>query len=184
MSDVEVSDNFLSLVDFEVLKKRLEDSSTWGYLPDTAGVYDQTTEDHVNNCQMTTVIYSFSRPQNALFDFIEPVLTKAEAFLLIKAKANITFASPDNRVFGWHKDFHTAPRDTRTAVLFFDDTDGATLVETPEGVIEVECKANRFVSFPVNYSHTGVTHTNNKRRMLLNLNYVRVEENGSHTARN
>jgi len=55
-----------------------------------------------------------------------------------------------------------------TGIFYLNDNDGYTFFGTGE---EVESKANRLVTFPVNTPHSGTSCTNTQNRVVLNLNY-------------
>ena len=58
--------------------------------------------------------------------------------------------------------------DCTTAIYYINSNDGFTEFENGDTIESVE---NRLVTFPSRLHHTGTTCTNQKRRVVLNLNY-------------
>lgn len=56
-----------------------------------------------------------------------------------------------------------------TAIFYINDCNGYTKLE--DGSV-IESKANRLLTFPANIRHLGATCTDQKRRVLINLNYI------------
>ena len=67
--------------------------------------------------------------------------------------------------FGLHTD---APFKCKTAILYINTNNGITIFETGE---EIKSEENKIVMFPSNLKHTGTTHTDEKVRVVLNINY-------------
>ena len=59
--------------------------------------------------------------------------------------------------------------DTTTSIFFINTNNGYTMFETGKKVPSVE---NRLVTFPNNLMHTGISQTDTKSRVTLNLNYL------------
>ena len=66
---------------------------------------------------------------------------------------------------GYHIDINIP---SKTAIFYLNTNDGYTAFETGE---KVESVANRLVVFDSNIKHTGTTCTNQKARLVLNINY-------------
>ena len=67
-----------------------------------------------------------------------------------------------------HTDFDDGFEGLKTSVFYLDNSNGKTVFETGE---EVESKGNRLVTFPANIKHTGTTHTDIQKRIVININY-------------
>ena len=69
---------------------------------------------------------------------------------------------------GFHVDVPT-DYDSKTAILYLNTNNGYTEFENGQ---RVESVANRLVVFDSALKHTGTTCTDQKRRIVLNLNYI------------
>ena len=98
-----------------------------------------------------------------------PVLQKVKPFRLIRVKLNINTESSYGIHSGWHIDLGDSKGITTTAILYLTDN-GGTLLQ--DGTF-IEAKQNRFVQFPGNTFHTGITSTPPLgSRVLINYNYI------------
>ena len=80
----------------------------------------------------------------------------------IKANLNVKTHIPIQT--GYHIDHP----DVTTAVFYLDTNNGGTELNK---TVFVESVANRIVIFDSNIQHTGVTCTDQKKRIVLNFNY-------------
>ena len=79
---------------------------------------------------------------------------------------------------GWHSDqersYYSFAKpgelhaNLTTAIFYMNTNNGYTLLETEEKIESVE---NRLVVFPCDMLHTGVSQTDTKIRVTLNLNF-------------
>ena len=56
-----------------------------------------------------------------------------------------------------------------TAIFYINDCNGYTKLE--DGSV-IESRANRLLTFPSDVRHLGATCTDEKRRVLINFNYI------------
>ena len=87
--------------------------------------------------------------------------------LLLTCKANLTTRVEKPTITGYHNDV-TVPGAT-TAVLYINSNNGATIFENGK---EYQSVANRCVMFPSSIKHASKSHTDTKRRVVLNINYL------------
>jgi hypothetical protein len=81
---------------------------------------------------------------------------------IIEQAPHIDFATPDGRPYGFLK----------TAVFYVNSNDGYTqFVNGPR----VESVENRIVIFDSSQKHFGTTCTNQKRRVVINFNFIPEE---------
>ena len=150
----EVFDNFLDLEDFKNLRYTItNDEFPWYYMP---GV-----------CFPDDEFFHFSNivdKDNPPMDIVK-VLDKLNAKKLIRCKINLSTRTVFNRFTGWHNDFENIT----TAILYLNTCNGYTRFKKGGKVNSV---ANRVVVFDSNLKHAAVTQTDEKRRMVINLNYV------------
>jgi hypothetical protein len=170
VSKVEVIDNFLSPLDFDILKKDIfSERFPWFFA-------EESVIGGGGPSQLAHVLYGNNKPQTPAIDFFEPFLQKLSVVSLIRMKINMTLPLQDPELpYCFHHDLGS-PNDPkmertkplRTGIYYFNSTNGPTYV----GEEKIECVENRFISFPHNIEHTGTSFTNDKRRVVLNVNYL------------
>lgn len=99
--------------------------------------------------------------------YIEPLLKKLNPTLLLKAKANITPRTPEPDKTLLHTDFGEKMKH-KTAIYYVNTNNGYTEFESGQIVESVE---NRIVIFDADQYHRGVSCTDEKVRVVLNLNF-------------
>ena len=100
-------------------------------------------------------------------NILQPILDKLEVKRLLKAKVNLTLRENVVRPFNFHVDVNNIKGNT--AIFYMNTNNGKTLFENNK---EVNSIANRIVVFGNSLKHTGTTHTDNKYRIVLNINYI------------
>ena len=101
---------------------------------------------------------------------IRPILNAIAPRAWTRVKANIGTRDPKHTMSGWHTDAEIgAPSaNLSTAIFYMNTNNGYTLLETEEKIESVE---NRLIVFPCDMLHTGVSQTDTKIRVTLNLNF-------------
>ena len=176
MSEIQVIDNFLDDSDFEKIRYHIADD------PDMVWSYrcEILPEDLIECDPFENHMYAFTFCNNGTvstnFSIIHPLLQKLDCNSLVRAKANSTWARSNNIKIGWHTD---NPIDIcvdykiKTAIYYLNTNDGSTIIQKSSGEeVTVNCVENRVVIFNSWLKHTGVTCTDTKRKLLINLNYV------------
>ena len=101
------------------------------------------------------------------FDWVAPLCMKIGYKSLVKdgvgVKANLNVRTQEPELYGYHND---CP-DKTTAIFYVNTNNGYTKFETGD---IVESVANRVVIFDSNIKHTGVSCTDEKRRVVINFN--------------
>ena len=104
-----------------------------------------------------------------LFDIVQQKLGVKR---LDRIKMNLNPKTVFHRKSGFHTDQRQStepvPQHQKTAVFYLNTNNGWT--EFKKGG-KVKSVANRIVIFDSNLEHTGVTCTNEKRRVIVNFNY-------------
>jgi hypothetical protein len=161
--EYKIVDNFLSKEDFRNIKTRMVESSQfpWYYSNVIA------EEDDGINYQFVHPFYDFWNWVGDDVWVIKPLLDKIDPKAWIRIKANLTTKSSEIKEQGWHIDYNFP---CTTAIFYVNDNDGYTVFE--DGT-RVESKANRFVEFDSHYAHSGTSHTDEKTRVLINMNYIK-----------
>jgi len=114
--------------------------------------------------------YSWSNFTEGILPLLELINPKA----WIRVKANLGMKEEKHLIGGWHYDMNSACNSNNIAfnsmigTFNVNTNNGYTLLETGDKIESIE---NRLVIFPCNIFHTGVTQTDTKRRVLLNLNF-------------
>tara|TARA_Y100001963_G_C6692142_1_gene405129 strand:+ start:356 stop:862 length:507 start_codon:yes stop_codon:yes gene_type:complete len=102
---------------------------------------------------------------NNYYPLFEPVLYQLKAQVLYRIKINLTTRTLFNRKSDYHIDGCDS---AKTAILYLNTNNGWTRFKKGGKVKSVE---NRMVIFDSNQEHSGVTCTNEQRRVVVNFNY-------------
>jgi hypothetical protein len=104
---------------------------------------------------------------------LNDLYTKLRVGTFMKAKVNCNFVTNEIIEHGLHTDIEprSLGESMTTAIYYVNSNDGYTLFE--DGT-KVESVANRLVMFPCNTKHTGTSCTDQRYRMVINLNYIEV----------
>lgn len=161
----EVIDNFLTEEEHrEIYDVMLKPHFPWYY-------DDSVNHEHVDGSlldfQFVHTFYRDGIPQSDAFPLLTPLLNKIELRALLRVKANLNPVTAEPYEGGWHVDF---PFECKTAVYYVNTNNGYT--EFQETGERVQSVANRFVLFDSDMTHTGVTSTDAKARVLLNINFL------------
>ena len=97
------------------------------------------------------------------------LLTKIGPVAVREIRANFTVQQEKRRRSHFHVDRPLAPS-MITSIFYMNTTNGPTILE--DGT-EIECRANRLVSFPYDTNHAGVLCTDQPYRIVINLNYFK-----------
>ena len=117
-------------------------------------------------------------PASPLFDILSCVHCKLHVISLYRIKVNCEKRHSKRYYSNFHYDYnsfkgtHENPighDHMKTGILYLNTNDGYTEFETGE---IVESVANRVVIFEGNQNHRGTTCTNQKTRIVLNINYI------------
>jgi len=103
---------------------------------------------------------------------ITPLLDKIKPRVWVRIKSNLTNITSKPEVSGWHydKNENNGPwTDTTTSIFYVNTNNGYTVFENGKKIPSLE---NRLAIFPNHLMHTGVSQTDTKIRVTLNLNYL------------
>ena len=157
--EMRIVDNFLPDLVFNFIYNSFLDKNFPWYHQD--GKVGQDGE-----VQFTHLFVDNEKNLSNKINILQPLLEKLEVKRLLKAKVNLTLKEDIVRPFNYHIDIDYTKGNT--AILYMNTNDGKTLFENNK---EVNSVANRIVIFANSLKHTGTTHTNNKYRIVLNINY-------------
>jgi hypothetical protein len=158
-----IIDNFLNKEEFNVFKNIiLGEDFPWFYNDKKVkiGIEDK------KNFQFTHLFFSENNITSSFYPIVYPILKKLNANALSKIKANLTIASDKAFIFGLHTDTNV---NCKTAIYYLNNNNGKTVFENKEEVNSVE---NRIVIFNSNIKHSAISHTNENRRVVLNINFI------------
>lgn len=148
--------NALSDEDFlQVRNVFFDESFPWYYNDNVVDMND------VDNFQFTHTFYG-----QELIP-LKPLLEKLNSLSLIRIKANLLTRTHKHIEHGMHVDVHD-PKIT-TAVYYLNTNNGYTVFENGQ---KVYSKENTLVTFPSQMKHSGASCTDEKVRIVLNINYI------------
>tara|TARA_X000000368_G_C23019696_1_gene707393 strand:+ start:1339 stop:1842 length:504 start_codon:yes stop_codon:yes gene_type:complete len=166
---IEFTDNFLEDKIFSDLERRFcSDYVEWHYNPFV--VFDNE-KDSLDNHQFTCTAYRDGSPQNEHYNAILPLFDKLEVKVPLRVKINLQTVTSEIVERKFHTDMGGILGDTayKTAIFYLNTNNGYTEFETG---LKLESVANRCVIFDGNISHRGTTCTDQKTRIVLNINYI------------
>ena len=167
---IKVIDNFLDPNLFKSIQSYLMSSDfPWYWNPYVASYNEEihNLKNPLNNFQFTHTFYQYNEPCSDGYKLIKHVIERLDAKSLIAAKCNLLPRLNEIEEHGYHTDFDFP---CNTGVLYINTCNGYTKFEsTGEKVYSVE---NRFVMFPSHVSHTGSSCTDQKSRLVLNINWI------------
>ena len=161
MADIQVFDNFLP---------EQEWNDIWGFVTDAefSWFYNRgVLDDQLDGApyQFThTLVRAFTGERSWAAPLLEPILLALNYPSVTRAKLNLGPRDSIQREGG----FHTDMPDHTTGIFYLNTTNGYT--KFADGTV-VEGIGNRFVEFDSNLEHTGVSHTDEQVRVVLNVNY-------------
>ena len=179
---MQIIDDFLPTNVFLVFKQRLMGKDmTWkqGKVlhPDDPNVDEKC--DELDNFQFEHVFYNvspsfpeynlrFNQFSDESFNYglMSPLLHKLTIRSLVKIKANLNPRTSEIIEHGYHMDYPY--ENCKTSIFYVNTNNGYTKFE--DGTV-VESVENRLVTFDTMTKHTGSTCTDQKCRMVINLNY-------------
>ena len=170
---IKIYDNFLSLEDFKLVSSFFLGSKIPWYYNDTI----TRTETQLDGYQFVHTFFNISKPfdcnNNKFTRFLDPLWNKLSPKYILRAKANLRPRTTEKFQSNWHTD--TDIIQAKTCVYYLNTNNGQTIFK--EGT-KVDSKANRLVLFDSQLEHSGTSCTDERKRIVLNLNYVPTNMNG------
>ena len=158
---MKVIDNFLSSYQFKIVESTMMSPDFPWYFTDGINTIPEPQRYQFNH-----VFSHEGRNESAEFlPIFEPCIRQLGITNLRRIKANLNPRTFFHRSSGFHYDY----KDIMTAVYYINTNNGWT--EFKKGG-KVKSVANRIVIFDSNSMHQGVTCTDEKRRVVVNFNYV------------
>jgi hypothetical protein len=167
IDEIIVKDNCMPLIVLNSIVDIITSSNFPWYYSSVVSDNDLASEFNKQfNFQFAHVLYLNNIPRNEWFNKIYPITEFLPGFRsLVKLKVNFNPKYSSVIEHGYHTDVSF---ECNTAILYLNTNDGYTKFESGEKVDSVK---NRLVVFPSRYSHTGTTCTDQKGRLVININY-------------
>ena len=164
-NQIEIIDDFLPHNEFCQLFDVIMNQFEWGWVDGIATLDD-------GHFQLVHGMYINNVPTSKFFQILSPIYDREQIVSTFRIKANLTprTAVPDKT------DFHIDLGDflgQKTAIFYLNTNNGYT--EFEDGTI-VESVANRICVFDGSERHRGVSCTDEKMRVVINLNYISYPE--------
>lgn len=159
---MEIIDNFLPKVIFSSIQEMFfREDFPWFW--NDKKVDGGLSCDEIDNYQFIHTFYSeHSRHSNWN---IEPIINLLNPKAIVRVKANLNPKTSKIIKYGFHVDTNF---ECKTAIYYVNSNNGFT--EFSDGKI-VNSIENRMIIFNSSNAHTGTSCTDQKRRIVLNLNY-------------
>ena len=179
---MKIVDNFLSEKDF----KKLEETITSGKFEWTKSTILSSSRFEPNKIYNIQFVHRFAsvhtESENGIlkkhrlekskyFDIIEPILDKIDYSKIIRIKANLNTGMLKPEASGYHIDIGDGKnvRPGYTGIFYVNTCNGYTLFQDGTEVKSVE---NRMLIFDNQLRHTGVPCSDNRYRIVINLNWL------------
>ena len=158
-------DNFLDKGNFNILQDFfLGPEILWSWCENV--VFPEPPDcNPLDNYQFYHMLFNDGKPKSESLMMIFPILDKLNSGRVIRVKANCNPRRTEHIQQGFHIDQTV---ECTTAIYYVNTNNGYTEFEDGTKVESVE---NRLVVFPSHIKHTGTTCTDQKRRVVINLNY-------------
>ena len=175
-----VIDNFLDTESFREIQTTLLSTEPHWHYQDFLGVsdegyeFDKKTQHQNNQFYFSHGFYEGYTWVSPLARVLEPLLEKIKPVCILNIRANLVTKTNEiiegsfqSDLKGLIPDEHKLKQWT-TSIFYINDTNGYT--KLLDGTI-IECKANRLLTMSSDTEHLGATCTDQKRRVVINLNY-------------
>ncbi len=165
---MKVIDNFLPEEEFKLVQALMMDYGfPWFY-------NDSVTKDpYPQNCKEFQFVHLFYNPLCGMVseyprwkDIVKPYADRLVSTAILRIKANLNIATKEFITREFHTDFNIK---CKTAVIYINTNNGYTLFEDGNKVESVE---NRVVIFDSHMRHAGIPCTDEKRRVVINFNFI------------
>ena len=132
----------------------------WKWQPYNTGQYK-------DNYQFNISFYRYDIPVHEHYHIIKPLVDAINPHQLLRVKANLHPITSQHEQSGFHVD--NEYKNSTTSVFYINTCNGCTIFEHDNHhEYSVE---NKLVSFPTHLKHCSLTSTDQKCRVVINLNY-------------
>ena len=171
-------DDFLNDEEFGDIVDFLNSESTWTPFDTHWTKSNKVSGDvHEDNWQYVHLAYDKMMPVSPLFEILSCVLSKLHVMSVYRIKVNCEQRHSQRYYSKFHYDYNSTKGTAEnpighdfmtTGILYLNTCDGYTEFEDGKKVNSV---ANRFIEFPSNILHRGVSQTDTEWRSVINFNY-------------
>ena len=161
---MKIIDNFLPEEIFKQIQNiMMGDEFPWYYNKDI----DNLNEDN-KKFQFThaVIVPEFAQVSNTI-NMLYPLFSSIGIKHLLRVKANLNVVGDGKNIGNYHTDVDVPT--AMTAVYYINTNNGATEFENGKLVKSVE---NRIVLFDASMKHRGISCTDKKTRVLININFI------------
>ena len=169
MNDIQIHDNFLTQTEYEALYNVFGTQDVnWHY---NDFINSPMDDDGDYNFQFVHPIYHYNenKTKSPYKKLIDPILSKLNVETLLRLKFNMNTRTNKIIESNFHVDIGTYPNTYKIAIFYLNSNDGYTLFECGR---KIESVANRVAIFDGKLKHCGTSCTNQKNRIVLNINYI------------
>jgi 2OG-Fe(II) oxygenase superfamily len=166
----EIINNFLPRNEFLSIRDQiLNENFPW--LLFNKNNHGETLCEERFNFQLVHIFYQSPTTISKYIDILNPLFSRINHQLLLRAKANITTCSEKIQVYGYHADVpDNLANISKTAIFYLNTNDGYTIFEDDQQ--KIHSLENRIVIFDSNQKHSGTNCTDQKYRAVINLNFI------------
>lgn len=168
-NEIRVYDNFLPPEVFAELQGTLF-GPDFSWFFNNSIVYSneyETVADEKYNFQFVHTVYKNYVPYSDLWGLLTPLTKRINATAWVRVKCNLVTRTETPIVHDMHVDMEGDFQGI-TGVLYINDNDGKTVFADGR---ECQPKANRLVLFDPHLMHSGTSCTDQKVRVVINLNF-------------
>ena len=161
---MKVIDDFLSPSEYEQISDYfLGPTVDWRY-----NDHKVSPDEGTDSFQFTQMVFEPTRfpiSKERSMKALDPLYAQLDFDILIRVKVNMTSRTLEHN----YTLFHTDTRQNNTTAIYYVNTNNG-FTRFKDGT-KVESKANRVVIFDAQTEHSGVSCTDEKVRVVINLNY-------------
>ena len=159
MSQIEIIDNYLPDDIFnEMQDLMLSRGFPWFY-------QDRIVKHTPINYQFVHVF----KPDSQYTQLVRPLLNKINPTQVLRCKVNLRPITQQHEQSPYHVD-QTRNQNHKIAIYYINTNNGYTIFEHDKQ--QIQSIQNRLIIFDGHLRHAGVSTTDTKRRVVLNLNYI------------
>lgn len=161
MENIKVISNVMNIEDFNILSNTVKSQDfEWHYHEHQSHL--KTDGEYFDHC-----LYNKFEINSHAFNLIRPLLHKLKVKSLIQARLNLLIAKETPKFSEFHTDYFY---ECKTAIFYLNTCNGYTEFFDNEKT-KVYSQENKVVIFNSQIQHRAVSQTDNKRRIVLNINY-------------
>jgi hypothetical protein len=167
MKNITVIKNFLEEKKFNLIKLALLEHNFPWYYNDGIIFNNKEGYENKNNFQFTHIFFINHSINSSMFNLIKPLIDKINPISLVRIKANLITKTNTIIEHEYHVDYDTE-ENMKTAIFYINSNNGYTKFKNGK---KIKSEENKLVFFNSKLMHAGSTCTDEKVRVVINLNY-------------